>query len=162
MLLGDALILELDEEVVAAVDVLEPSRVFERRVLVADHERLEHVAAKTARGGDDALGVLGPEGRGLAHGLHEVAMLSGTFGKAFGSGGAFLACDGALGEALLQTSGAFRYTTALAPPLAGSGGGQPAPPHGCALSGGEQLPVDDAHDNGGIYIALLDDDAPGQ
>jgi len=65
-----------------------------------------------------ALGVLGPEGRGLAHGLRQVAMLSGTFGKAFGSGGAFLACDGALGEALLQTSGAFRYTTALAPPLA--------------------------------------------
>lgn len=65
-----------------------------------------------------ALGVLGPEGRGLTHGLREVAMLSGTFGKAFGSGGAFLACDGDLGEALLQSSGAFRYTTALAPPLA--------------------------------------------
>ena len=45
-------------------------------------------------------------------------MLSGTFGKAFGSGGAFLACDADLGETLLQTSGAFRYTTALAPPLA--------------------------------------------
>ena len=45
-------------------------------------------------------------------------MLSGTFGKAFGSGGAFLACDSKLGEQLLQESGAFRYTTALAPPLA--------------------------------------------
>ena len=45
-------------------------------------------------------------------------MVSGTFGKAFGSGGAFLACDEAVGEMLLQTSGAFRYTTALAPPLA--------------------------------------------
>jgi 8-amino-7-oxononanoate synthase len=65
-----------------------------------------------------ALGVLGPEGRGLAHGLNDVAILSGTFGKAFGSGGAFLAADGAVGAWLLQHSGAFRYTTALAPPLA--------------------------------------------
>ena len=41
-----------------------------------------------------------------------------TFGKAFGSGGAFLATNKTFGEHLLQTSGAFRYTTALAPPLA--------------------------------------------
>ncbi|NQV11037.1 MAG: aminotransferase class I/II-fold pyridoxal phosphate-dependent enzyme [Cyanobacteria bacterium] len=65
-----------------------------------------------------ALGVLGPGGRGLAHGLEGVSLISGTFGKAFGSGGAFLAGDGPIGEWLLQTSGAFRYSTALAPPLA--------------------------------------------
>ena len=66
-----------------------------------------------------ALGVLGDGGRGLCHGLlTPVTLISGTFGKAFGSGGAFLACDGELGAQLLQSSGAFRYTTALAPPLA--------------------------------------------
>ena len=65
-----------------------------------------------------ALGVLGRGGRGLADGLAEVAIVSGTFGKAFGSGGAFLACDALVGDWLLQSSGAFRYTTALAPPLA--------------------------------------------
>ena len=65
-----------------------------------------------------ALGVLGPGGRGLGHGHQGISLLCGTFGKAFGSGGAFLACDQALGDALLQGSGAFRYTTALAPPLA--------------------------------------------
>jgi len=65
-----------------------------------------------------ALGVLGPEGRGLGHGLDSIAMVSGTFGKAFGSGGAFLAGNGLVGEWLLQSSGAFRYTTALAPALA--------------------------------------------
>jgi 8-amino-7-oxononanoate synthase len=65
-----------------------------------------------------ALGVMGPGGRGLAHGLAEVALISGTFGKAFGSGGAFLAADATVGEWLLQRGGAFRYTTALAPPLA--------------------------------------------
>ena len=71
-----------------------------------------------------ALGVLGPGGRGLSAALSEtgnstgVTMVSGTFGKAFGSGGAFLATDAQRGEQLLQSSGAFRYTTALAPPLA--------------------------------------------
>ena len=67
-----------------------------------------------------ALGVLGEGGRGLCQALpsNAVTLLSGTFGKAFGSGGAFLACGAELGEILLQSSGAFRYTTALAPPLA--------------------------------------------
>ncbi|NDG22567.1 MAG: aminotransferase class I/II-fold pyridoxal phosphate-dependent enzyme [Synechococcaceae bacterium WBB_10_009] len=64
-----------------------------------------------------ALGVLGPGGRGLGHGLEGVSLISGTFGKAFGSGGAFLAADALLGDWLLQHSGPFRYTTALAPPL---------------------------------------------
>ena len=65
-----------------------------------------------------ALGVLGPGGRGLAHGLEGVSLVSGTFGKAFGSGGAFLAADALIGDWLLQSSGPFRYSTALAPPLA--------------------------------------------
>ena len=65
-----------------------------------------------------ALGVLGTQGRGLCYGISSsITMISGTFGKSFGSGGAFLACDNKLGEHLIQTSGAFRYTTALAPPL---------------------------------------------
>ena len=45
-------------------------------------------------------------------------MITGTFGKAFGSGGAFIASNSEIGEYLIQTSGAFRYTTALAPSLA--------------------------------------------
>jgi len=65
-----------------------------------------------------ALGVLGPGGRGLGHGKGGIALISGTFGKAFGSGGAFLAGDNLVMEWLLQFSGPFRYTTALAPPLA--------------------------------------------
>ncbi len=65
-----------------------------------------------------ALGVFGNQGRGLCYGLPApVGIISGTFGKAFGSGGAFLASDAKTAEDLLQKSGAFRYTTALAPPL---------------------------------------------
>ena len=66
-----------------------------------------------------ALGVLGPEGKGLSFDLsNDITMLTGTFGKSFGSGGAFIACNSMIGEYLIQTSGAFRYTTALSPALA--------------------------------------------
>ena len=66
-----------------------------------------------------ALGVMGPAGKGLSNPLSKrVTMITGTFGKAFGSGGAFVACNNEIGEHILQTSGAFRYTTALAPTLA--------------------------------------------
>ncbi len=66
-----------------------------------------------------ALGIMGPEGRGLSFGISDsIEIVSGTFGKAFGSGGAFLASNKAIRDHLIQTSGAFRYTTALAPPLA--------------------------------------------
>ncbi len=68
-----------------------------------------------------AFGVMGPEGRGESFGLKEPkSIISGTFGKAFGSGGAFLATDKITGENLIQNCGAFRYTTALAPPLCAS------------------------------------------
>ncbi len=68
-----------------------------------------------------ALGVIGEKSRGLSYGLSgALTLISGTFGKAFGSGGAFLASNASMGDHLLQSSGAFRYTTALAPPLAAS------------------------------------------
>ena len=68
-----------------------------------------------------ALGVMGPEGRGESFGFKEaISIISGTLGKAFGSGGAFLATDKKTGENLIQNCGAFRYTTALAPPLCAS------------------------------------------
>ncbi len=68
-----------------------------------------------------AFGVMGSEGRGESFGIKEpISIISGTFCKAFGSGGAFLATDKIIGEYLLQNCGAFRYTTALAPPLCAS------------------------------------------
>jgi len=66
-----------------------------------------------------AIGILGPEGKGLSFNFSDcITMITGTFGKAFGSGGAFIACNSKVGEHLIQTSGAFRYTTALSPALA--------------------------------------------
>ncbi len=66
-----------------------------------------------------ALGILGPEGKGLSYDLtDDITMITATFGKSLGSGGAFIACNSKIGEYLIQTSGAFRYTTALSPALA--------------------------------------------
>ena len=68
-----------------------------------------------------AFGVMGSEGRGESFGIKKpISIISGTFGKAFGCGGAFLATDRVTGEDLIQNCGAFRYTTALAPSICAS------------------------------------------
>jgi 8-amino-7-oxononanoate synthase len=63
-----------------------------------------------------ALGVCGPNGAGLAHARN--AIVIGTFGKALGSFGAFVAGSDALIQAILNTSRPYRYTTALPPAIA--------------------------------------------
>jgi 8-amino-7-oxononanoate synthase len=73
---------------------------------------------------DDAhgLGVLGPTGRGSCEhfrlGVNKVPVLIGTFGKAFGTFGAFVAGDADLIEFLIQKSRPYIYTTALPPAVA--------------------------------------------
>lgn len=73
---------------------------------------------------DDAhgLGVLGTQGRGSLsqHGMspHDVPVLVGTLGKAFGCFGAFVAGDEDLIEYLIQSSRSYIYTTALPPAVA--------------------------------------------
>jgi len=73
---------------------------------------------------DDAhgLGVLGNRGRGSCEhfGLtaEDVPVLVGTFGKAFGTFGAFVAGDADLIELLIQKSRTYIYTTALPPAVA--------------------------------------------
>lgn len=73
---------------------------------------------------DDAhgLGVIGATGRGscehFALSAREVPVLVGTFGKAFGSFGAFVAGDADLIEFLIQKSRTYIYTTALPPAVA--------------------------------------------
>lgn len=73
---------------------------------------------------DDAhgLGVLGKNGGGVLEecnmGVNEVPILMGTFGKAFGSFGAFVAGEEALIETLIQKARSYIYTTALPPAVA--------------------------------------------
>jgi len=73
---------------------------------------------------DDAhgLGVLGQSGGGTLEeyqlGVDEVPILMGTFGKAFGTFGAFVAGEEALIETLIQQARSYIYTTALPPAVA--------------------------------------------
>ena len=73
---------------------------------------------------DDAhgMGVHGAEGVGLVdpgrYSIDDVQVLVGTFGKALGTSGAFVAGSEALIETLIQRSRNYIYTTAMPPALA--------------------------------------------
>jgi len=71
---------------------------------------------------DDAhgLGVLGEKGRGCTAALsqEQVPVLMGTFGKAFGTTGAFVAGSNTLIEYLIQMARPYIYTTAMPPSMA--------------------------------------------
>ncbi|MBI5447653.1 MAG: 8-amino-7-oxononanoate synthase [Gammaproteobacteria bacterium] len=69
---------------------------------------------------DDAhgIGVIGNKGQGSTEGKqHAVSMLVGTFGKALGTSGAFVAGSDVSIEALIQYARSYIYTTAQAPAL---------------------------------------------
>ena len=71
---------------------------------------------------DDAhgIGVIGKTGRGTLQAQsvpNEQVVMMGTFGKAMGTMGAFVAGDESLIESVLQFAKAYTYTTALAPSL---------------------------------------------
>ena len=67
-----------------------------------------------------ATGVLGQEGRGLAAGIEGVDCVMGTFSKAMGSFGAYVAGSRPLCDYLLNACSGFIYTTALPPPVLGA------------------------------------------
>lgn len=66
-----------------------------------------------------ALGVLGPDGRGLARAAQvQPDLLIGTLGKAFGASGGFIATSAQLRTYLLNRGRTFIFTTATPPPVA--------------------------------------------
>ncbi|MDR3685267.1 MAG: 8-amino-7-oxononanoate synthase [Geothrix sp.] len=70
-----------------------------------------------------ATGLLGADGAGLAQlqGVHgRVPLVMGTLGKALGSFGAFVCCDAALRDHLVNTARGFIFSTALPPPVLGA------------------------------------------
>lgn len=68
-----------------------------------------------------ATGVLGQGGRGLAHDIPGGAdLVMGTFSKALGSFGAYVAGSRSMIDFLINRCGGFIYTTALPPPVLGA------------------------------------------
>jgi 8-amino-7-oxononanoate synthase len=67
-----------------------------------------------------ATGVLGPEGRGLCHGIDGVGVVMGTFSKAFGAFGAYVAGSAALRDWLVNAASGFIFSTALPPSVLGA------------------------------------------
>lgn len=67
-----------------------------------------------------ATGVLGPDGAGLAAGIEGVSLVMGTFSKALGGMGAYVAGSQALCDWLLNAASGFIYSTALPPTVLGA------------------------------------------
>jgi 8-amino-7-oxononanoate synthase len=100
--------------------------VFSMNGGIADLPELVDIAKKTSSHLyiDDAhgIGVLGKSGRGSIE-YHQikaqhVTILVGTFGKAFGTSGAYIAGKNIFMEVLLQFARPYIYTTAIPPALA--------------------------------------------
>ena len=68
-----------------------------------------------------ATGVLGPEGMGLSGGVPGgIDLIMGTFSKALGSFGAYVACSIPMRDYLVNRSAGFIYSTALPPGILGA------------------------------------------
>jgi 8-amino-7-oxononanoate synthase len=92
-----------------------------------DRAPLDRICAVAERHGalllvDDAhaVGVYGSQGEGLAAGHERVDALLGTFGKAFGTSGAFVAGSALLREHLVNFCAGAIYSTAPSPAVVGA------------------------------------------
>jgi 8-amino-7-oxononanoate synthase len=65
-------------------------------------------------------GVMGEQGRGVTYGHYDIDLVIGTFSKAFGSFGGYVACSKNLKNYLMQKSGGLIYSTSVPPSMLGA------------------------------------------
>jgi 8-amino-7-oxononanoate synthase len=107
-----------------------PARiVLTESVFSMDGDRADVAALGALAGRHDALlvvdeahatGVLGPGGAGLTHGIAGVDIAMGTFSKALGGFGGYLACSAVMRDWLVNAAGGFVFSTALPPAVLGA------------------------------------------
>ncbi|MGD2046888.1 MAG: 8-amino-7-oxononanoate synthase [Gemmatimonadota bacterium] len=120
----DALLSERTECRVAGAPLIVTESLFS---MDGDRAPLGGICAVAERHGaflmvDDAhaMGVFGEHGEGLAAGHARVDIVLGTFGKAFGTSGAFVASNDLLRSHLVNFCAGVVYTTAPPPPVVGA------------------------------------------
>jgi 8-amino-7-oxononanoate synthase len=99
-------VFSMDGDVAPLAEIVELARRHDARVVVDE-----------AHG----TGAIGPDGRGAVAeaGLDgEVDVIVGTLGKSLGSYGAYVACDSAMAQYLINTARPLIFSTALPPPAA--------------------------------------------
>jgi 8-amino-7-oxononanoate synthase len=109
-------------EIPVGADVIVTDAVFSMDGDTADLAALVETGARVIVDEAHATGVIGREGRGLVHelGLAREVITVGTLGKALGSYGAFVCCDAATADVLVNRARTLIYSTALPPPSIGA------------------------------------------
>lgn len=91
---------------------------------ISEVDKLVHLAQKydAILYIDDAhaVGIVGTNGMGLASHRPEIDVVIGTFGKAFGSAGAYITCSNLIRDYLINFCPGFIYTTGLPPGTVGA------------------------------------------
>ncbi len=111
---GQPVVLQLDEQAVAAEDVLQAARLLQRPGRIALDERLQHVATEAAGGGDEAL-VVALQQLPVQAGLVVVALEEGQAGQLDEVAVAGVAL-GQQGEVVVELAAALRVAPGVVHP----------------------------------------------